>query len=95
MPRRGVLGSTPVPATTCIRCFAVFSSDDARPGVAPVCPLCATALAAATAAQPALAARAPSPDTRRIPRPVLFGGAAILVLLVALAVAVAARWIVL
>jgi hypothetical protein len=84
-----------VPATTCIRCFGVFSSDDARPGVAPVCPLCATALAAATAAQPPPAARSPSSAKRRLPRPVLFGGAAVLALLVALAVAVAARWIVL
>ncbi len=32
-----------MPAVTCIRCFAVFDSEEARPGVAPVCAACAPA----------------------------------------------------
>jgi tetratricopeptide (TPR) repeat protein len=36
-----MLLSPGVPAVTCIRCFAVFDSEDVRPGVAPVCVACA------------------------------------------------------
>ena len=38
-----------MPAVTCIRCFAVFQAEDARPGIAPVCPACTSALGAAVA----------------------------------------------
>jgi cellulose synthase operon protein C len=38
-----MLVSPAVPAVTCIRCFAVFDSEDARPGQAPVCDACVPA----------------------------------------------------
>ncbi|HET6437007.1 MAG TPA: tetratricopeptide repeat protein [Anaeromyxobacter sp.] len=33
-----------MPSATCIRCFAVFASEEVRPGAAPVCPSCTAAL---------------------------------------------------
>ncbi|HEY6100298.1 MAG TPA: hypothetical protein VIW03_12755, partial [Anaeromyxobacter sp.] len=46
---------------TCTRCFAVFESDDARPGVVPLCPDCAPRAPGGTRPSfPAAQARAPS-----------------------------------
>jgi hypothetical protein len=81
-----------VPALTCIRCFAVFSAEDSRPGVAPVCPACATILAAA---QPSLPVPAPEAGPRRGPSRRVLIGAGLGLALLALAAAVAARWFVL
>jgi hypothetical protein len=76
-----------VPPATCIRCYAVFNSEDARPGVAPVCPACASALAVAPASHPLPA----PPPARRSLRPVLIGAGVVLALAAALALAVAVR----
>lgn len=68
----------------------MFTPDDARPGAAPVCPACATALAAFQPSLPGLAvAAAPPPRPRRR---VLIGAGVVLALLAALAAAAAARW---
>jgi tetratricopeptide (TPR) repeat protein len=59
-----------LPAVTCIRCFAIFDSEDARPGTAPVCAACAPAAGAPREPllPPAPAARTPgrSGGLRRI-----------------------------
>jgi hypothetical protein len=85
--------ASPVPAAACIRCFEVVQAEDSRPGVAPLCPACANALAAVV---PTSSARAVSAPPARGRRRLLLGAAlAAAVLGVLAAVAVAAGWIVL
>ncbi|HET7826952.1 MAG TPA: tetratricopeptide repeat protein [Anaeromyxobacter sp.] len=52
-----------MPQVTCARCFAVFDSDDARPGAVPVCPACAPR--AAGGARPTFPAAAARPRAGR------------------------------
>ncbi|HYD40262.1 MAG TPA: hypothetical protein VEB43_05490 [Anaeromyxobacter sp.] len=85
-----------MPAAACVRCFAVFHTDDARPGAAPLCPACAAAHAVSSPAIPAPAiSPAPAPARRRLLLR-LGVAAAVLAAMAALAgVAVAAGWFVL
>jgi tetratricopeptide (TPR) repeat protein len=55
-----------MPSVTCTRCFAVFDSEDSRPGAAPLCPACA---ADARYAQPDLTPPEAGPGAYRFALP--------------------------